>query len=262
MTMRVRPPEGMDVARAAAFVGGERVPHTVDDGLVRFSLGGAGGRSRDVVGHLRAGRALREPAALPDPRARPARARAPALRPRAGGRRSSCACAAAAGGSSRRSTCAGGRSRSCGCGSSRARTAAGRCAARARTGRARRGGGAPARKLPQRAGDHRGRRPRRHRRRDRAARARLRRPRRPGRRARHGRDVVPQHVPGLRVRRPEPPLLVLLRAAARLVAAVLAAGRDPLLRPLRRARARRRSARGTTPASRRAPGTTSGAGGR
>ena len=45
MTMRVRPPEGMDVARAAAFVGGSRVEHSVDDGLVEFTLGAAAGRS-------------------------------------------------------------------------------------------------------------------------------------------------------------------------------------------------------------------------
>ena len=50
------------------------------------------------------------------------------------------------------------------------------------------------------------------------------------------RHVAPQHLPGRGLRRPEPPLLVLLRAAPRLVAAVLAAARDPRL-PARASRA-------------------------
>ena len=49
--------------------------------------------------------------------------------------------------------------------------------------------------------------------------------------------------PGRRVRRAEPPVLVLLRAAARLVAPVLAAGGDPRLPARRRARTRRRAPR-------------------
>ena len=44
---------------------------------------------------------------------------------------------------------------------------------------------------------------------------------------RAGRHVVPQHLPGRRLRRPQPPLLVLLRPAARLVADLLAPGGDP-----------------------------------
>ena len=52
--------------------------------------------------------------------------------------------------------------------------------------------------------------------------------------------MVLQQLPGRRLRRPEPPLLVLLRAAPGLVAPVLAAGRDPRLPARGRARARRR----------------------
>ena len=43
----------------------------------------------------------------------------------------------------------------------------------------------------------------------------------------HRRDVALQRLPGLRLRRAEPPVLVLVRAAPALVAAVLAAGGDP-----------------------------------
>ena len=60
--------------------------------------------------------------------------------------------------------------------------------------------------------------------------------------ARSRRDVVLQQLPGRRLRRAEPPLLVLVRAAPRLVAAVLAAAGDPRVPARRRARSRRRSA--------------------
>ena len=50
------------------------------------------------------------------------------------------------------------------------------------------------------------------------------------------RHLVLQQLPGRRVRRAQPPVLVLLRAAARLVTAVLAAGRDPRLPARRRPR--------------------------
>ena len=56
------------------------------------------------------------------------------------------------------------------------------------------------------------------------------------------RHLVLQQLPGRGLRRAEPPVLVLLRAAARLVAAVLAAGGDPRLSPRCRPRPRRRSA--------------------
>ena len=80
--------------------------------------------------------------------------------------------------------------------------------------------------------------------------------------ARARRHVVLQHLPGRGVRRPEPPLLVLLRPAARLVAAVLAAGarsshylrevaRDHGVdRPVVGRHARSPRARGTTPRAR------------
>ena len=57
------------------------------------------------------------------------------------------------------------------------------------------------------------------------------------------RHLVPQRLPGRGLRRPEPPVLVLVRAAPPLDAAVLAARRDPRLPARRRARARRRPAR-------------------
>ena len=81
MTMRVRPPDG-DGRRARRGLRRRRA-----GARTRSRTGSCGSRCgrgrrslRDVVGHLRAGRALREPAPLPDPRARPAGARAPALR--------------------------------------------------------------------------------------------------------------------------------------------------------------------------------------
>ena len=57
-----------------------------------------------------------------------------------------------------------------------------------------------------------------------------------------GRHLVLQQLPGLRLRRPQPPVLVLLRAAQGLVAAVLPAGGDPLLPARRRPRPRHRAA--------------------
>ncbi len=58
----------------------------------------------------------------------------------------------------------------------------------------------------------------------------------PRARARARRHVVLQQLPRRGLRRAEPPVLVLLRPATRLVAAVLAAGRDPRL-PARASRA-------------------------
>ena len=57
------------------------------------------------------------------------------------------------------------------------------------------------------------------------------------------RHLAPQRLPGRRLRRPEPPVLVLVRAAPPLDAAVLAARRDPRLPARGRARARHRPAR-------------------
>ena len=59
------------------------------------------------------------------------------------------------------------------------------------------------------------------------------------------RHVAAQQLSGRGVRRAEPPVLVLVRAAARLVAAVLAAARDPRLPPRGRRALRRRPARRT-----------------
>ena len=59
--------------------------------------------------------------------------------------------------------------------------------------------------------------------------------------ARPRRHLVLQQLPGRRLRRPQPPVLVLLRPAPRLVAAVLAAGGDPRLPARGRARPRRRA---------------------
>ena len=77
------------------------------------------------------------------------------------------------------------------------------------------------------------------------------------------RHLVLQQLPRRRVRRAQPPLLVLLRPAPRLVAAVLAAGGDPRLPARRRARPRRRApGRSQTAPSPRARGTSSAAAGR
>ncbi len=87
------------------------------------------------------------------------------------------------------------------------------------------------------------RRLRRDRRRGRAAQARDHRHRDPREGARPGRDVVPQQLSRRRLRRPQPPLLLLLRPAPRLVAAVLPPAGDPRLHPPGRPRAARRGAR-------------------
>ena len=86
-------------------------------------------------------------------------------------------------------------------------------------------------------GRDRRRRLRRDRRGDRAQAPRHRRPDDPRARAGHRRDVALQQLSRRGLRRAQPPLLVLVRAASRLVAAVLAAGRDPRL-PARASRAR------------------------
>ena len=85
-----------------------------------------------------------------------------------------------------------------------------------------RGRGAPARARRRRG-------LRRHRDRDRAAPSRHRGRHDPRARERPRRHLVLQHLPGRGLRRAEPPLLVLLRPAARLVAAVLAPAGDPRL---------------------------------